>query len=251
MRKTYVGIVAVLAMLATACGGEGLFGAGGGTDDTTAAFCQGLVDGEAAFMGEPDPAEMGALLDTTEANAPEPIEGDVTVLVAGVRSVLETGDFSAMDSPEWNAAEGSIDSFMVENCGWDELDVTAVDYSFSGMPSEIAAGTYAIGFSNEGAEVHEMAVVRINDGVTETIHQLLELPEEEAMSKVGNVGGAFAFPGESDTTFVELAPGRYAVICFVPTGATPDMVEALESGEFQGGPPHFMEGMISEFTVTG
>lgn len=251
MRRIHVGVMAAVAVLAAACGGDGVFGLGGGGDAEVAAFCQGLVDGEAAFMGEPDPAEMSSLLDTIEANAPDEISGDVTVLVSGVRTVLETGDVSAMDSPEWNAAEGSIDAFMVDNCGWETLEVTAVDYSFSGMPAEVTAGTYALGFSNDGAEVHEMAVVRINDGVTEPIHDLLALPEDEAMSKVANVGGAFAFPGESDTTFVDLEPGRYALLCFVPTGATPDMVEALESGEFEGGPPHVMEGMISEFSVNG
>ncbi|HSJ85276.1 MAG TPA: hypothetical protein VLA91_15860 [Acidimicrobiia bacterium] len=33
-------------------------------------------------------------------------------------------------------------------------------------------------------------------------------------------------------------------------GATPDNMEALESGELQG-PPHFTEGITEEFTVEG
>lgn len=241
--------IAAAALLLAACGGDGFLGIGGGDDDQTATFCQGLVDGEAAFQGEPDPAEVSGILDTLEANAPQAIEGEVPVLVAGVRTVLETGDFSAMDTPEWNSAEDAIDAYVVDNCGWDTVEVTAVDYSFSGMPAEVDAGTFAIDFGNDGTELHEMAILRINDGVTEGIQELLALPEEEAMAKVTPVGGAFAMPGESDTTFVALEPGRYALLCFVPTGATPDTMEAMESGVFEGGPPHAMQGMISEFTV--
>ena len=40
------------------------------------------------------------------------------------------------------------------------------------------------------------------------------------------------------------------IVCFLPVGATPDNMEALESGELQG-PPHFTEGMVEEFTVEG
>ena len=63
-------------------------------------------------------------------------------------------------------------------------------------------------------------------------------------------GASFAAPGESDTLFVDLEPGRYVIVCFLPVGATPDNMEALESGELQG-PPHFTEGMVEEFTVEG
>jgi len=63
-------------------------------------------------------------------------------------------------------------------------------------------------------------------------------------------GASFAAPGESDTLFVDLEPGGYVIVCFLPVGATPDNMEALESGELQC-PPHFTEGMVEEFTVEG
>jgi hypothetical protein len=50
--------------------------------------------------------------------------------------------------------------------------------------------------------------------------------------------------------FVDLEPGRYVIACFLPVGATPENMEALESGELQG-PPHFTQGMLEEFTVEG
>lgn len=52
-------------------------------------------------------------------------------------------------------------------------------------------------------------------------------------------------------------PGRYAIMCFIPTGVDPQVyVEAsaaTESGPPQSegaGPPHFVNGMRTELTVT-
>jgi hypothetical protein len=98
--------------------------------------------------------------------------------------------------------------------------------------------------------MHEMALIRFNDDTTETIEELFELPEEEAFSKITMHGASFGAPGDSDTLFVDLEPGRYVIVCFLPVGATPDNMEALESGELEG-PPHFTQGMVEEFTVEG
>jgi len=44
-----------------------------------------------------------------------------------------------------------------------------------------------------------------------------------------------------------LDPGRYAAICFVPVGATP---EALASGtDLNDEDGHYMHGMVTEFEV--
>ena len=48
-------------------------------------------------------------------------------------------------------------------------------------------------------------------------------------------------PGESDTTFMELEPGRYAAVCFIPQGTTQDTEGS--------GPPHHTLGMLGELTV--
>jgi hypothetical protein len=57
-----------------------------------------------------------------------------------------------------------------------------------------------------------------------------------------------------DGTLVE--PGRYAIACFIPTGADPaEYLEAAaqtEEGPPQGvagGPPHFVQGMVAELVV--
>jgi hypothetical protein len=47
-----------------------------------------------------------------------------------------------------------------------------------------------------------------------------------------------------------LEPGRYAMVCFIPVGFTPEVAaEAAASGTEPEGAPHFTEGMIAEFTV--
>jgi len=104
----------------------------------------------------------------------------------------------------------------------------------------------AFDFSNEGTELHEMALIMINDDTTESIGELLELPEEEAEAKTTFIGVSFAAPGESDTMYADLEEGRYVVICFIPTGST-----SMEEAETADGPPHFTQGMVQEFTVEG
>jgi hypothetical protein len=95
-------------------------------------------------------------------------------------------------------------------------------------------------FSNEGDEFHEMAIFRVKGD-----KPLAELSEEEAAERVVFVGLASAAPGESDAMFVRLKkPGRYAMVCSVPIGATTE-----EEAERAEGPPHYTEGMLEEFRV--
>jgi hypothetical protein len=83
--------------------------------------------------------------------------------------------------------------------------------------------------------------------VAESLEELLALPEEEAMTKATEAGAAFAAPGTIGTGTADLSePGRYGIVCFIPVGATPDV---LQSGEEPEGPPHFTEGMFAEITV--
>ena len=140
-----------------------------------------------------------------------------------------------------------------------DVTVTGVDYAFAGIPDAVDAGT-VLGFRNEGDEVHEMVVVRINDDVAQTLPELLALPQEEAMQLVQNVGVAIANPGEDAEETVTLTEeGNYGMICFIPLGTTslpegsggpPASGEPLPSG-IGSGPPHFTVGMLKQFSVGG
>jgi uncharacterized cupredoxin-like copper-binding protein len=115
------------------------------------------------------------------------------------------------------------------------IGITADEYSFDGVPRTLTAGEHRFQLLNRGDEPHEMVIVRLKDGVS-SVDQVLALPEDEAMTKVEMVGQAQAAPGEkSEKLTVNLAAGRYGVLCFIPTG--------------NGGPPHFEQGMKAEFTV--
>lgn len=237
----YLAPLIVFGIIATACSS--------GPSAETVAFCDAFVAGEAAFSGDPDPATIEGILADIESSAPADVSDAASTITGTARNVLETGDFDLFSSDEFIAAETTVDAFMVAECGYENVDVEAIDYAFTGVPESLDTGTYAFGFANGGTEAHEMAVLRVNDGVDMELAEILALPEEESGGLVTFVGGTFAMPGESATTFVPLDDGSYAVICFVPQGATPDNIDALESGEFEGGPPHFTLGMVSEFTV--
>jgi hypothetical protein len=150
------------------------------------------------------------------------------------------------------------------------IEVTAQDYHFEGLPTSVPAGS-SLTLTNAGAELHEIILVRKNDGVTESFDQLLALPEEEAFQKVTTAGVLFAAPGQSASMGIDAtgapAPmesitlvdeGEYLAICFIPQGTTemPDFSaeaqpssDAVAASAAPQGPPHFLLGMRQEFTV--
>ena len=257
----------VLAATMVACGSDD-----SGGEDTTAAetsaseesadpaaFCEAAVDVEAAFGTGPEvdfetasPEEIQAaledfgatvepLLARAEETAPEEIAGDVETAASLAREAITTGDTASLDGPEFQEADAAMDEYMLAECGYEQVEAVGVDYAYEGIPDSVPAGTTAITFTNEGEELHEIGLARINDDVTMSVQELVALPQEQAMTMVTFSGGAFAEPAASDTTFVELEPGRYAAVCFIPQGTTHDTEGS--------GPPHTALGMLAEFTV--
>jgi plastocyanin len=152
------------------------------------------------------------------------------------------------------------------------VEVSGVDYAFEGLPTSLPAGT-SLTFTNDGVEVHEMIVVKINDEDA-TLEELQALPEEEAAELAEFKGFLFSFPGTSaDGSIAVDAPGRYVAFCQIHQGSDPAAFEALGidvstfdpetvdrstlSAEVQellatidASPTHEELGMIQEFTVT-
>jgi uncharacterized cupredoxin-like copper-binding protein len=134
------------------------------------------------------------------------------------------------------------------------IDVVGTDYAFSEFPAEFS-GDVAFAFRNEGQELHEMVIVRRNDDVTETFEELLALPEEESLAKVGFIGQTMAEAGQTaPDTLTATEPGSYLMVCFIPQGTTAlPSIDPEASGPPEGlgdGPPHFTLGMQREFTIT-
>ena len=142
------------------------------------------------------------------------------------------------------------------------VDVVAADYTYLGLPTEIEAGTTIRLVNESDAELHEFVAIRLPDDETRTVAELMQLPPDELAAYFPLVEtvilappGAEGFAVEGTGTLTE--PGRYAIICAIPTGADPDeyMAAAAESEggppEVDGGPPHIANGMFAEVVVTG
>lgn len=160
----------------------------------------------------------------------------------GTATSDEGGGEGGPPSAEFLSSSAAVGLYAARNCADEQVDITAVDYEYQGIPQTLTAGTYGLVLTNEGQEWHEVIIAKKGDGVTESFEELLQLPEEEALQKVTNLGAAFAGPGSVSGTVVDLEPGEYAALCFIPVGTTGLDVQAE-------GPPHFTEGMVHEFTV--
>ena len=240
-RAAALGVVAVLAL--GACGGDD------DDDDAaenetadSAAFCDAYVEANnATSSGEGDPTPA---FEAAQAAAPEEISEDVAALIEAAAAAEEED----VPPPEFFDANVAVGEYVEDNCDFETIEVTAREYEFEGLPDEATAGTVLVKFTNEGGEVHELAMFTVNEGEERPLEELLALPEEEVETAVTEVtGSAFALPEGTFYTTYDLVAGRTVALCFIPVGFTMD---ALESGEEPEGAPHFTEGMVHEFEVT-
>lgn len=179
------------------------------------------------------------------ATAPDELADEADRFSTIVDEIAATGDGSLFESPEAAEDSATAHAFDLENCGWEAVDVTATNYAFAGLPDELPSGPTSFDLSNEGEDVHELLLLRKNDGVTQSAEELLALPEEEAMSLATPIGSpAFALPGEEGYVVADFEAGDYVAVCFIPVGMT------NVDGPPPEGPPHAMEGMYAEFTVS-
>jgi hypothetical protein len=236
----------------TSPGGTGTVGAG-----QVSAYCDAIVDAELLMTGGPeteDEAGIQAFVSDAEEALTEAAEAapddDAREAVENLRDVfvenVPTLQFEVFTSDEFLAAEEQVDAVTDSECDFEEMNVTAVDYEFDGVPDDTQEGITTIALQNDGEEMHEFAVIRVNVEETdlETLVQELSALSDEEFAQEGEfVGIAFAAPGEESTTHMKFEePGRYIVVCFISQGTT--------SPDSEGsGPPHAELGMVDEFTV--
>lgn len=157
------------------------------------------------------------------------------------------------------AAAGCSDGDAVET---GPLVVTAVDYGYDGLPATVAAGTEIALENASEVEAHELVAIRLPDDETRSVQELVQLPPEELGAFFPYVETVLVAAPGADGVAVEgtgelSEPGRYAVICVIPTGADPAeylaAAAASEGGppEVAGGPPHIVNGMFGEILVEG
>ena len=126
------------------------------------------------------------------------------------------------------------------------VTVTAKDYEFVGADALSAGGTFAITLENEGNELHEMMIQKIDESETRSVEEMLQ--SEEPPETLSEVAFGFACPGSSTVFNADISePGRYVALCFIPSGTTAE----TDPADFEnGGPPHAMNGMVVEFEVS-
>lgn len=198
-----------------------------------AAFCQTRAGIEAAF-GSEDDQQITAALDSLKTNAPPEVAADATVIAAQLAKSVN----KAFENKKFLAALERVDTFVLANCGFPEIDVVGIDYEFQAIPATIPAGTTAFKFTNEAPkEDHEMVIFRLKPGETIAAKQLLKLPEKKAEKLVDFVTASEAAPGHFQVGITDLTPGHYIVACFHPVGGT------------KNGKPHWVKGMLAEFDV--
>ena len=196
-------------------------------------FCQARLTLQEALLTEDEALINDALSALVDA-APAP----VLEAAQTIQAIVASGDDEAIESDESQQAQETIDSFVIANCGFRVAPVTGSDYAFEGVPKVFEAGVVAFQFSNVAEdEDHELLIFRIKDGVKASARKLLKMGDK-ADGKVEFAGAAFAEPGATDVSIVDLEPGRYLLVCMIPVGGKED------------GKPHWKRGMYASFKVT-
>lgn len=120
------------------------------------------------------------------------------------------------------------------------VNVDLIDFQFT-MPETIKAGAQTWQIENKGSQWHEMVVIKLNEGATVQDVLAVLMSEEPPEGPPPFEQVAFWEPmsaGERAWMDVDLPPGDYTVVCFLP--------------DFASDPPasHLEHGMVRTLTVT-
>jgi len=115
-----------------------------------------------------------------------------------------------------------------------DMTITLVDYGF-GMSQPLVAGKQVIRVRNAATQFHEIFLVRLAPGKTVNdvpawVHDPAGPPPAVPLGGLTPISSGVAL-----NITVDLAPGEYGLICFIP-----------DPGD---GKPHFVHGMMRQITV--
>jgi hypothetical protein len=114
------------------------------------------------------------------------------------------------------------------------VTVVAKDFSYV-APASIPAGPTTFRLVNHGPSVHHLTIIRLNAGKTvQDLVAAFSHPGPPPAWAVAEGGPNAVDPGTVSEAIVDLAPGNYALVCFVPDA---------------NGVPHMMKGMVSAMKV--
>lgn len=192
-----------------------------------------------AAMKNPGPPPRWAVL-VGGPNAPNPgAESDATVNLAAGQYAL----ICLVDIPDNvpHVAKGMFHPLTVTAAAGPALaeptaDVTVglADYSFA-VSTSLKAGAHTIKVVNGGPQLHEVEIVEFAPGKTlADLNAWMAKPQGPPPANA--IGGtSMLVPGMSIYVSMNLSPGKYAMLCFVP--------------DAKDGKRHVEHGMVKEFTV--
>ena len=203
------------------------FGEGKTFDDFAAALKAGGPPPKWVTMeGGPNPSELGDTSSTTVALEPGNYamicfipgpDGIPHVAKGMVRPLTVTGGGAAGAEPEADVV------------------MKLVDYDFE-LSKPLHAGRYTIRIENAGPQEHEVAIVKLDSGKAPMDFALWG--EKQVGKAPGTLHGGVSgiMPGDKAFVEVDLAPGEYGLICFVP--------------DSKDGKGHYHHGMAKKVTVS-
>jgi hypothetical protein len=181
----------------------------------------------ATMAGGPNPPEVGDTASATISLQPGsyamvcfiPSADGVPHLMKGMVRPLK------VTSAQTGAAEPAAQSVM-----------KLVDYDFQ-LSGPLPAGRSTIRIENAGAQPHEVAIVRLNPGKKPM--DFAEWGERQVGPAPGTLAGGVSaiMPGTSVFVNVDLTPGEYGLICFIP--------------DMKDGKGHYHHGMAKKIAVAG
>jgi len=116
-----------------------------------------------------------------------------------------------------------------------DVTVTLADYAFT-LSTPLTTGHHVVRVDNSGPQPHELVLARLAPGKT-----ALDLAKWAEKQQGPPPGMPFAglspmHAGGQAYFTVDLTPGTYALICFLP--------------DAKDGKPHFQHGMVKQFTIS-
>ena len=112
--------------------------------------------------------------------------------------------------------------------------MTLLDYAFQ-LSQPLTAGRRTIRVKNGAAQPHEVVFMRLQPG-KKPADVLAWMQKMEGPPPGAPIGGTTPMArGEENLITLDLAAGEYALICFAP--------------DAKDGKPHFLHGMVTQFTV--
>ncbi|HET7584266.1 MAG TPA: hypothetical protein VFK13_05130 [Gemmatimonadaceae bacterium] len=116
-----------------------------------------------------------------------------------------------------------------------DMSISLSDYAFT-LSDSLTAGHHVFDVSNAGTQPHEVVLVRLDAGKTPN-DVLTWVFNQNGPPPGVPLGGIVAIePGMHQSFAADLAPGDYALMCFIPDG--------------KDGKPHAMHGMMKEIHVS-